>query len=151
MANREARGNSGAKRRSYLFLSMILLVWNTLASGVFTLMPSDTGLSRFPESHATSSVPLAGNPESASEGNPRAGPLSIRQKYLIGKRVDINKALKEEIGELPGVSDEMAAAIVSERKRVGRFRSPEDLLLVKGIKEKRLKKILPFLAKMENN
>ena len=35
--------------------------------------------------------------------------------------------------------------------RLGRFRSPEDLLGVKGIKGKRLRKILPFLAGMQNN
>lgn len=65
--------------------------------------------------------------------------------------MDINKALKEEINDLPGVSDAMAEAIIKERERLGGFRTPRDLLRVKGIKEKRLKKILPFLEKMENN
>ena len=45
----------------------------------------------------------------------------------------------------------LAAAVVEERDRLGRFRSPEDLLGVKGIKGKRLQKILPFLAEMPNN
>ena len=45
----------------------------------------------------------------------------------------------------------MAAAMVEARDRLGGFRSPEDLLGVKGIKEKRLQKILPFLSKMPNN
>ncbi len=85
-----------------------------------------------------------------NEITPRNAPLSIRQKYLIGKRIDINKALMEEINSLPGVSDAMAAAIIAERERIGRFRSHQDLLQVKGIKEKRLKKILPFLEKMDN-
>jgi DNA uptake protein ComE-like DNA-binding protein len=40
---------------------------------------------------------------------------------------------------------------VEERNRLGQFRSPTDLLGVKGIKEKRLQKILPFLSKMQNN
>lgn len=56
-----------------------------------------------------------------------------------------------EISELPGISDGIAAAVVEERDRLGRFRSPGDLLGVKGIKGKRLRKILPFLAKMPNN
>jgi DNA uptake protein ComE-like DNA-binding protein len=34
---------------------------------------------------------------------------------------------------------------------MGRFRKPQDLLQVKGIKEKRLKKILPFLVEFPNN
>jgi len=56
-----------------------------------------------------------------------------------------------EISELPGISDKVAAAVVEERNRLGQFRSPTDLLGVKGIKEKRLQKILPFLSKMPNN
>jgi len=83
--------------------------------------------------------------------SPRSGPLTIRQKYLLGKRVDINRASPSEISELPGISDTVAAAVVEERDRLGRFRSPADLLGVRGIKEKRLQKILPFLAEMPNN
>jgi DNA uptake protein ComE-like DNA-binding protein len=41
--------------------------------------------------------------------------------------------------------------VVKERDRLGRFRSPRDLLGVKGIKERRLQKILPFLSEMPNN
>jgi competence protein ComEA len=86
-----------------------------------------------------------------SAESPRSGPLTIRQKYLLGKRIDINNASLPEISELPGISDTVAAAVVKERSRLGRFKAPEDLLGVKGIKGKRLQKILPFLAKMPNN
>jgi len=65
--------------------------------------------------------------------------------------VDINRATAEEISELPGISDVIAAAVVKERTRRSGFRSPRDLLSVPGIKERRLEKILPFLAEMENN
>jgi len=57
----------------------------------------------------------------------------------------------EEISELPGISDVVAKELVEERQRIGRFRWPEDLLAVRGIKEKRLKKILPFLTGLPNN
>jgi DNA uptake protein ComE-like DNA-binding protein len=40
---------------------------------------------------------------------------------------------------------------VEERNRRGGFRRPEDLLAVRGIKKKRLKKILPFIAIIHNN
>ena len=110
-------------------------------------LPSIDGIDRSPV------LPSASGNEPAvhSAESPRSGPLTIRQKYLLGKRVDINKASLQEISELPGISDKIAAAVVEERDRLGRFRSPEDLLGVKGIKEKRLQKILPFLAKMPNN
>jgi competence protein ComEA len=65
--------------------------------------------------------------------------------------VDINRATYQEISGLPGISDDVARAVVEERKRRGAFRRTEDLLAVRGIKEKRLKKILPFIAIIDNN
>jgi hypothetical protein len=55
------------------------------------------------------------------------------------------------ISDLPGISDSVAKAVVEERERRGGFRRPEDLLAVRGIKEKRLKKILPFIVIFPNN
>ncbi|HEY3490755.1 MAG TPA: helix-hairpin-helix domain-containing protein [Candidatus Deferrimicrobiaceae bacterium] len=77
--------------------------------------------------------------------------MSIRQKFLLGIRVNINKGSWQQISELPGLSDKVAKAVVEERSRVGRFHLPDDLLAVRGIKEKRLQKILPFLAGFDNN
>ena len=65
--------------------------------------------------------------------------------------MDINRAGHQEISGLPGISDSVAKAVVEERKRRGGFHRPEDLLAVRGIKEKRLKKILPFIAIIHNN
>lgn len=78
-------------------------------------------------------------------------PARVRQKYLLGYRVDINRANRQELGDLPGISDATADAILEERTRLGRFHRPEELLLVSGIKAKRLKKILPFLMGFHNN
>jgi competence ComEA-like helix-hairpin-helix protein len=148
---RENRGDSGRIHRSYLFLSTILLLWNLAAYSVHVARnaiqatPSGAGMHATDRSLGKTGT---GNPPAASA---RAGPMSARQKYLLGKRVDINKASAMDLEGLPGISPATAAAVVAERKRIGRFRSPEDLLRVKGIKWKRLKKILPFLATMENN
>jgi competence protein ComEA len=101
-------------------------------------------------------------PESARRKLPRipgeygvtgghGGPLTVRQKFLLGTRVDINIADHKEISCLPGISDSVARAVVEERKRRGGFHRPDDLLAVRGIKEKRLKKILPFIAIFPNN
>jgi len=142
---------SGGKQRAILLLSLILLVWNACATGrhVFSigLLPPIDGRD------GSNYAPFVSDGESTapSAESSRSGPLTIRQKYLLGKRVDINKASLLEISELPGISRTVAAAVVEERERLGRFRSPEDLLGVKGIKEKRLQKILPFLMKMPNN
>ncbi|MBE0602440.1 MAG: helix-hairpin-helix domain-containing protein [Deltaproteobacteria bacterium] len=148
---KETRESSPEVHRSYLFLSMILLVWNTLETGGDLFRPGFPSLSGLAGKTSIGSVTPPMVPALDNEISPMDAPLSVRQKYLIGKRIDINKALKDDINSLPGVSDAMADAILAERERIGRFRSPQDLLRVKGIKEKRLKKILPFLEKMENN
>ena len=91
------------------------------------------------------------SPAECSASGGHGGVLTVRQKYLLGVLVDINHSDYEEISELPGISDTVARAIVEERKRRGGFRRPEDLLTVRGIKKKRLKKILPFITKFPNN
>jgi competence ComEA-like helix-hairpin-helix protein len=146
-----SRWSSGGKPRAVLLLSLILLVWNACATAqhvaLLGLLPS------MDRTDGSPVLPSASDNETAvrSAESPRSGPLTIRQKYLLGKRVDINKASLVEISELPGISHKVAAAVVEERDRLGRFRSVEDLLGVKGIKEKRLQKILPFLAEIPNN
>jgi len=145
------RESSGGKRRALLLLSLILLVWNACATAQHV---ASVGLPPSMDTADGSPVlPSASDNETTalSAESPRSGPLTIRQKYLLGKRIDINKASLVEISELPGISDKVAAAVVKERDRLGRFRSPEDLLGIKGIKKKLLQKILPFLAKMQNN
>jgi competence protein ComEA len=146
-----SRGSSEKKRRAVLLLSLILLVWNAFATaqrpGSFGILHATGGTADPP---VFPSVP-GDDPAVQTAESPRGGPLSIRQKYLLGKRIDINKAARLEISELPGISDEIAAAVVRERDRLGGFRTPGDLLGVKGIKRKRLQKILPFLAEMPNN
>jgi competence ComEA-like helix-hairpin-helix protein len=143
--------SNGRKRRAVLLLSLILLVWNACATAWHV-----ASVGHLPSKDRTDGSPVlpsATDDETAvlSAESPRRGPITIRQKYLLGKRVDINKASLVEISELPGISEVVAAAVLEERDRLGRFRSVEDLLRVKGIKEKRLQKILPFLAKIQNN
>jgi competence ComEA-like helix-hairpin-helix protein len=129
---------------------MILLVWNSVVTADRSFRDGFPG--RPP---TTVEAPLdvqSSSPQILPESaNPRKGPLTTRQKYLLGNQIDINTASKEEINSLPGISDTMAAAIVKEREASGGFRSPQDLTRVKGIKEKRLEKILPFLKKIPNN
>lgn len=91
-----------------------------------------------------------GAPAAGAAGG-RTGPLSVRQTFLLGGKVDVNTAGWVEISGLPGISDAVAKAVIERRSRVGAFRRPGDLLSVPGIKEKRLKKILPFLSDFPNN
>ncbi|HEX8043545.1 helix-hairpin-helix domain-containing protein [Candidatus Deferrimicrobium sp.] len=146
-----SRKCNGGKRRAVLLLSLILLVWNAFATAQRVV-----SIGLLPAVNLADGSPVLPFPSGIETGvlsaeSPRCRPLTIRQQYLLGKRIDINRASLQEISELPGISDKIAAAVVEERDRVRGFRVPEDLLGVKGIKEKRLQKILPFLAKMPNN
>jgi competence protein ComEA len=129
----------------------MILVGNMGASGWLLL----TSHGSFPEEAALpsgffSEVRRDAWKEEAVKGG-RTGPLTFRQTFLAGRRLDLNRAEFQEISDLPGISDPVAKAIVKERERRGGFRRPEDLLAVPGIKEKRLKKILPFISLFPNN
>ncbi len=123
--------------KACLLLSLIVLVWNVgVIAKSFEPAPEDSA-GRLPAADYAAAGPQ--------------GPLTVKQNFLLGKRVDINLAPLAEIEGLPGISRKVAESVIETRKRLGRFRKPQDLLQVKGIKEKRLKKILPFLVQFPNN
>ena len=130
---------------------MIILVWNVGATGRLLSAPqAPPGRVDPPSEFAQENAAFVLPGEAAGSGHV-GGPLTVRQRFLLGRLVDINQANYQEISGLPGISDAVARAVVEERKRRGAFRIPEDLLAVRGIKEKRLKKILPFIAIIHNN
>jgi competence protein ComEA len=61
-------------------------------------------------------------------------------------KIVLNRANVEELGRLPGVGPKRAQAIIDLRTRLGRFRRPTDLLRVKGIGPKSLKKLEPHFV-----
>jgi len=61
-------------------------------------------------------------------------------------KVILNTAGVDDFTRLPGVGPRRAEAIVELRKRLKRFRSPNDLLRVRGIGVKSLKRMLPHLV-----
>ncbi len=137
------------RKRALLLLSLILLVINSAATVSFLrrsgAQSSPARAAFAPVEAEGGSVPGPGAIQPSVSARPTA-----KQAFLLGKRIDINKASWQEISELPGISDPVARAVVEARGRLGGFRAPEDLLSVRGIKEKRLKKILPFLVKLGN-
>ncbi len=63
----------------------------------------------------------------------------------IPKDVNINTADKEMLTQLPGIGPVTAEAILAYRKDNGNFKSIDELTKVKGIGEKTLVKLKPFL------
>lgn len=53
------------------------------------------------------------------------------------------------LDELPGIGAVLAGRIIEERECVGPYFFPEDLMLVKGIGEKRYQDAMDFLAGQE--
>lgn len=68
------------------------------------------------------------------------GPESQRgaTQGLSSGPIDLNTATLEQLDSLPGVGPTTAKAILDRRTEVGRFRSVEDLLSVKGIGSSKL-------------
>lgn len=60
-------------------------------------------------------------------------------------RVDVNKATRNQLIRLPGIGPKMAKRIISYRNIHGPFKTKRDLLKIKGIGEKKLKVIEPYL------
>jgi competence ComEA-like helix-hairpin-helix protein len=145
------RRREAQRGKACLLLSLIVLVWNVGATGRRFLSVVSPHIVHATESvqDSASLVPQLPAVDCTLTGPP--GTLTTKQKFLLGKRVDINKASLAEIEGLPGISSKVAESVIETRNRLGGFRRPEDLLQVKGIKEKRLKKLLPFLVKFPNN
>lgn len=59
--------------------------------------------------------------------------------------VNINTADRGELQRLPGVGPATAEKIIDYRRQIGRFRSPEQLIDVKGIGPKTFEKMRPFV------
>ena len=70
----------------------------------------------------------------SSEGN-RATPL-----------VNINTASAEEMEKLPGIGRALAARVISYREQYGRFRRAEHLIMVRGIGDRRFRRLRPFVT-----
>jgi competence protein ComEA len=61
-------------------------------------------------------------------------------------KVNINTASAQQLTTLPGVGPKLAARIVEYRQKSGAFRSPQELLNVKGVGEKNFAKIESLLT-----
>ena len=59
--------------------------------------------------------------------------------------IDINTASSAELEKLPGIGRGLAARIIEHRERYGRFRRAEHLIMVRGIGERRFRKMRAFI------
>jgi competence ComEA-like helix-hairpin-helix protein len=70
---------------------------------------------------------------------------AVAQKKPPAKPIDLNAANAKELQELPGVGKVTAQRIVDMRQKSGRFRRVEDLLAIRGISQKKLDALRPYV------
>lgn len=68
------------------------------------------------------------------------------EEHPIPLLLNINSATVEELQTLPSIGPQMAKRIVQYRRENSGFKSVDDLISVKGIGEKTLEKIKPFIG-----
>ncbi len=72
--------------------------------------------------------------------------LALAAKPAPTGKVNINTASAQQFTTLPGVGEKMAARIVEYRQKQGGFKSVQELMNVKGLGEKNLAKLQPYLT-----
>lgn len=75
-----------------------------------------------------------------------AGVVSADKKHPPATPIDLNAATVKELEQLPGVGPTTAKAIVEFRTKSGRFHRVNDLLVIRGISEAKLKKMRPYVT-----
>ena len=73
-------------------------------------------------------------------------PMSANKRLALGIAIDLNRASFEDLVFVPGIGEKTAEKIVEERRLNGTFAKLEELMRVKGIKEKRLEKFRRYLC-----
>jgi competence protein ComEA len=88
-------------------------------------------------------------PSGSTEAAPSSAPSAAASPgggITADGKVVLNRASAAELTRLPGVGEKRAEKILELRQKLGRFQKPTDLLRVKGIGAKGLRKMLPYLV-----
>jgi competence protein ComEA len=132
-------------------LLLLALVGRTAAGGMGTAPPSAPSSSSASATAPTVSAVAAPIAPSAdplpapTESSASSSASPPRSPASPGDPVSLNSATFEDLRRLPGVGAKRANAILALRMHLGRFRSIEDLLKVKGIGRSMLKRLRPLV------
>lgn len=69
----------------------------------------------------------------------------LEEAGRVSIMIDINNATKEELQQLPGIGPAYADRIIQWRADHGPFTSPDQLLEVRGIGDRRLEQLVPYI------
>jgi len=56
-------------------------------------------------------------------------------------RININTASAEELERLPGIGPALASRIIEHRRKHGRFKRPQDIIIIRGMSAKLYRRI----------
>jgi competence ComEA-like helix-hairpin-helix protein len=68
------------------------------------------------------------------------------EKHPPSTPIDLNLANVKELQELPGIGPVTAQRIIDMRQKSGRFKRVEDLLAIRGISQKKLDALRPYVT-----
>ena len=71
--------------------------------------------------------------------------IANAERMALGMPLDINKATEDDLLLVKGIGEATAKKILDLRNKLGRFRNIEQLMEIKGIKEKKLAEIRKYL------
>jgi competence protein ComEA len=72
--------------------------------------------------------------------------MDAAARLALGLPMDINTAGRDDLVLVPGIGEKTADIIVAARAKKNRFGSLEELKEIRGIKEKKLEKLRPYLC-----
>ncbi len=73
-------------------------------------------------------------------------PMAAGKRLALGIPIDINRSSIQDLVLVPGIGEKTAEKILDHRNTNGRFSKLDELMLVKGIKEKRFAKLRRYLC-----
>ena len=86
------------------------------------------------------------NPRPLEPSNPAL--TSGEAKQVLGIKIDINKASRQDFESLPNIGPKLAKNIIEKRDELNGFKSIDDIKKVKGIGEKKFEKIRDLIDVM---
>ena len=72
--------------------------------------------------------------------------MSNANKLMLGIPVDINRVTSDDLVLISGIGERTAEHIMEWRERAGGFRKVEDLMKIRGIKEKKFQKLKDYFC-----
>ncbi len=65
---------------------------------------------------------------------------------VLAGQINLNTATQKELQSLPYIGPKIAALIIEYREKHGPFKSIDELLEIKGIGQKKLERIKPYVS-----